>query len=58
MNTSMPEPTKVGSLTIWVVVALVAIVVIALALAMGGDDEPDAGEPVGLSTSAPPQPWV
>jgi hypothetical protein len=53
MNTSVPQPTKVGSFTIWVIVALVALVIIAVALAMGGDDEIEPGQPVGLSMSEP-----
>lgn len=53
MNTSMPEPTKVGQFTIWVILALVALVVIAIAIAISrGGDEAEPGQPVGLSRSA------
>jgi hypothetical protein len=54
MDTLTPEPTKVGRFTIWVILALVAIVVIALVLAFGreGTGEGQPPEPVrdqGLS---------
>ena len=50
MNTSMPEPTNVGQFTLWVILALVALVVIAIVLAMGrGGDEGEGPQPIGES---------
>jgi hypothetical protein len=56
MDTLTPEPTKVGRFTLWVILALVAIVVIALVLAFGrgGSGEAQPPEPVrdqGVSMS-------
>lgn len=50
MNSS--EPTQVGSFTLWVILALVALVILALVFAMGGDDESETAQPVGFSMSA------
>lgn len=44
MDTSAPQPTKVGRFTLWVILALVAIVVIALVLAFTREDG-GAGQP-------------
>jgi len=59
MNTpNTPQPTKVGAFTIWVIIGLVAIVIIALALAFsdGGTGAGQPPEPVrdqGFSMSGP-----
>ncbi|CAN5437994.1 hypothetical protein BH23ACI1_BH23ACI1_27540 [soil metagenome] len=47
MNTSTPQPTPVGRFTIWVILALVTIVVIALVLAFGRE---------GTGGGQPPEP--
>jgi hypothetical protein len=61
MNTSTPQPTKIGQFTIWVILALVTIVVIALVLAFGregtgGGQPPEPVRDQGLSTSVMPPP--
>jgi hypothetical protein len=60
MNTSTPQPTKIGRFTIWVILALIALVIVALVLAMarggtgGGQAPEDPGQNISMSRLQPP----
>jgi hypothetical protein len=62
MEPLTPEPTNIGRFTIWAILGLLAIVVIALFLAFGGEGtgegqppEPVRDQGLSMSVSRPPR---